>query len=172
MPYNDALFKNITHFDPAKICEKKDYSVVFFCFEDIRKIATALNVEIDNIALKKEWLQFLKTANPTDLKGLEFYKWRKEVLPIEDPKTGVRFPHLCTLVNVIRSLSNSNADTLSDFPDILIKKRNRLSAVNVDALVTTKIKLNARKTLPQHMEIHDDLLLKMTSQNVYKPTTK
>ena len=59
-------------------------------------------------------------------------------------KTGVQFPHLCTLVNAIRSLPNSNVDaqrTFSAFPDILTKKRNILSAENVDVLVTIIIKL-------------------------------
>ena len=79
-------------------------------FNDIREVATALNVEIDVVALKKEWLQLSLTANLNGLKDLEFDEWWKEVLSIENLKTGYRFPHLCTLVNIIRSLPNWNAD--------------------------------------------------------------
>ena len=79
-------------------------------------------MEIDDVKLNKEWLQLSKTNNPNGLKDLEFDKWWKEILSIEDPKIGVRFPHLCTLANVIRSLPDSNADakcTFSASPDIL-----------------------------------------------------
>ena len=55
LPYNDALFKKITHFDPAKICEEKDYNVLLSRFEDIFEVTTTLNVEINNVALKKAW---------------------------------------------------------------------------------------------------------------------
>ena len=94
-------------------------------FKVICEVATALNVEIGDVALKKEWLQLSRTANPNSLKNLEFYEWCKTVLSIEDPKTGVGFPQLCTSENVIRSLSNSNANaqrTFSAFLDILKKK--------------------------------------------------
>ena len=97
-----------------------------------------------------------------------------EVLFIADAKTGVRFLHLCTLVNVIRSLPNSNANVkriFSAFPDILRKKETN-SAENVDALVTARTKLDTRKTLPQHMYIDDDFLLKMNAENVHKLMAK
>ena len=54
LPYNDVLFKRITHFDPAKICKEKDYSVILSRFDDIPEAATASNLEIDDVALKKE----------------------------------------------------------------------------------------------------------------------
>ena len=50
--------------------------------------------------------------------------------------------------------------------------KNRLSAENVYALITTKLELNDREALPQHMDINNALLLKMTAKNVYKPTAK
>ena len=53
LPYNDALFDKITHFDPAKICKERDYSVTLSSFDDIRKVATASNVEIVDIALHR-----------------------------------------------------------------------------------------------------------------------
>ena len=112
---NYAFSRKITHFDPAKICEEKDNKVILSRFEDIRKVATELNVEIDNVALKKEWLQLSRTGYSNGLQDLEFYDWWQEILSIDDPKTGVRFPHLCTLVNVIRSLLNSNADVEQAF---------------------------------------------------------
>ena len=36
-------------------------------FEDIREIARALNVEMDNVTLTEEWLQLSRTANPNGL---------------------------------------------------------------------------------------------------------
>ena len=83
-------------------------------------------MEIDNVTLKKEWLQHSRAANPNNRRDLEFNKGWKEVLPVEDPQTGVRFPYLCTLVNIICSLPNLNAvseRTLSSFPDISIKQK-------------------------------------------------
>ena len=52
--YNDALFTKITYFEPEKICEEKDNSVILSLSEDIREVATALNTEIDDVALKEE----------------------------------------------------------------------------------------------------------------------
>ena len=36
----------------------------------------------------------------------------------------------------------------------------------------TIIRLNSHKTLPQHINIDDDFLLRMTAENVYKPMAK
>ena len=89
LPYIDALSRKTIHLDPAKICKEKDYSVILSSFEDIPEIATALNMEIGDARLKKEWLQFSWTANPNGLRDLEFDECWKEVLSIEYPKTGV-----------------------------------------------------------------------------------
>ena len=75
LPYNDALFDKITHCDPAKICKERDYSVMLSSFNDIREVATASNVEIDDVPLKKERLEVSRTANPNGLKDLEFDEW-------------------------------------------------------------------------------------------------
>ena len=104
MPFNDELFEKITYFDPAKICEENGYSVILSRFEDIREVTTALNVQIDNIAIKKEWFQLSRADNLDGLNDLEFDEWGKEVL----------------------SMPNSNVDserTFSTFPDILNKKK-------------------------------------------------
>ena len=72
-------------------------------------------------------------------------------------------------------MPNSNADaerTFSTFMDILTIKINRLSAERVDALVTKIIKLNALKSLLEHIDIYDDFPLKMTAENVHKPSVK
>ena len=72
----------------------------------------------------------------------------------------------------IRSLPHSNAAaeiTFSLFPDILTKKRNRLSVDSINAIAVVKAAVQQQEKTDLTLTISDDQLSRMSSNNLYEP---
>ncbi|KAK0070991.1 hypothetical protein PV325_013725, partial [Microctonus aethiopoides] len=80
------------------------------------------------------------------------------------------YPNLRKLVNAVRSLPNSNADSeriFSYLPDSKMKKRNKLSAVSVNATCVLKSAMKMRNETALDMVIDENHLSCMTSDILY-----
>ena len=68
-----------------------------------------------------------------------------------------QYPNLKYLLNAVRSLPNSNADSeriFSLLPDLKTKKRNKLSSVSVNASCVLKSTLKSRRETAVDIEIN------------------
>ncbi|KAK0071476.1 hypothetical protein PV326_001201 [Microctonus aethiopoides] len=80
------------------------------------------------------------------------------------------YPNLRKLVNAVRSLPNSNANSeriFSYLPDSKMKKRNKLSAVSVNATCVLKSAMKMRNETALDMVIDENHLSCMTSDILY-----
>ena len=79
--------------------------------------------------------------------------------------------NLKSLLNTVRSLPNSNADSKRIFfllPDIKTKKQNKLSSVTVNATCVIKSALKARRETAVDINIHEkNLYLMVTNISLY-----
>jgi len=86
-----------------------------------------------------------------------------------------KYPNLKSLLNAVRSLPNSNADSeriFSLLPDIKTKKRNKLSSVTVNATCVIKSALKARRETAVDINIHERHLYLMATNNLYSACPK
>jgi len=85
------------------------------------------------------------------------------------------YPNLKSIVNAIRSLPNSNADSeriFSLLPDLKTKKRNRLSSVSVNATCVFKSALKARRETALDLAVTEKHLSLMSTDKLYSSSPK
>jgi len=119
--------------------------------------------------LQKEW-QFLNLNFTLEQKvkiiNLDFDNAWKTILAAKKADGTFKYPTMTKLINAIRSLPNSNADaerTFSMLTDVKTKKRNKLSAIHVQAVCVFKLNLKAKGKTAQTMEIDTRHLALMSS---------
>ena len=86
-----------------------------------------------------------------------------------------QYPNLKSLLNAIRSLPKSNADSeriFSLLPDLKTKKRNKLSSVSVNASCVLKSALKARRETAVDIEINEKHLSLMSNDKLYSACPK
>jgi len=82
----------------------------------------------------------------------------------------VKYPNLRSLLNAIRSLPHSNADSeriFSLLTDIKTNKRNRLSAATVNATCVFKSALKTRGETALDMRVNEKHLSLMSTSTLY-----
>jgi len=119
--------------------------------------------------LQKEW-RFLNLNFTLEQKvkiiNLNFDNAWKTILAAKKADGTFKYPTMTKLINAIRSLPNSNADaerTFSMLTDVKTKKRNKLSAIHVQAVCVFKLNLRARGKTAQTMEVDTRHLALMSS---------
>lgn len=96
--------------------------------------------------------------------------WKK-ILQRKYPVNISKYENLKQLLNAIRSLPNSNADSERIFfmlTDVKTKKRNSLSANAINAICVVKSALKARGGAALNMNINAQHLQYMTTNHLYK----
>jgi len=121
--------------------------------------------------LQKEW-QCLNVNFTLEQKvkiiNLDFDNAWKTILATKKADGTFKYPTMTKLINAIRSLPHSNADaerTFSMLTDVRTKKRNKLSAIHVQAVCLFKLNLRARGKTAQTMEVDTRPLALMLSLN-------
>ena len=84
-----------------------------------------------------------------------------------------QYPNLKSLLNAVKSLPNSNADSeriFSLLPDLKTKKRNKLSSVSASCVL--KLALKARRETAVDIEINEKHLSLMSNDKLYSACPK
>jgi hypothetical protein len=125
-------------------------------------------------SLKNEWfslhLEFTETEKQ-NLSELDFDNMWIKILQSKNNMGEIKYPNLTALVNTVRSLPNSNADSeriFSFLTDIKTKKRNNLPSASVNAICVIKSALRTRGESYKSMEIDENDLSLISSDIVYK----
>ncbi|XP_070526469.1 protein FAM200A-like [Cardiocondyla obscurior] len=140
-------------------------------FRDVSYIVSTFG-GFDEKNLKKEWFALYEDFSESDkdlLAILEFDELWKKILKSH------RYPNLKSVLNAVRSLPNSNADSeriFSFLPDIKTKKRNKLAPANVNALYVFKSALKARKETALNININEEHLSLMSTDKLYSTCHK
>lgn len=122
----------------------------------------------DDDGLKKEWFalhQDFTEAEKDSFTMLNLDELWKKIFQHTD-----RHPNLKSLLNAVRSLPNSNADSeriFSYLPDLKTKKRNKLSSISMNAACVLKSALKARRESALDVEINEKHLSLMSSYKLY-----
>lgn len=169
LPINNQFLAKLQIFRPeVALCEtgrEKSYN-------DLHFIAETLTGFDQNI-LKNEWLTLpekFTLMEKNQLASLNFDQMWINIFHQSDS-----FPNLKLILNAVRSLPNSNADServFSFLPDIKTKKRNKLSNTIVDAICVIKSALKTEKKTASTMMITDTHLSFMSSENFHSSFPK
>jgi len=137
-------------------------------FNDVSFIIKTIGgFDEDNI--KQEWFTLYSDFTVTEkqnLSKLNFDEMWKQILQTNV----IKYPNLTLLLNAIRSLPNSNADSeriFSFLPDIKTKKRNKLSSTSMNAICVVKSALQTRRENIITMKINEKHLSLMSSDTLY-----
>lgn len=130
----------------------------------------------DEDELKKEWstlhLNF-SDSEKLNLSKLSFDEMWKQILQCQTKL--VKYPNLTLLLNAIRSLPNSNADSeriFSLLTDIKTKKRNLLSSSTINGICVLKSALKTRGESISNIKISKKHLSLMSSDILYASSDK
>jgi len=96
-------------------------------------------------------------------------------LKCQDSNNIDKYPNLKSVLNAVRSLPNSNADSERMFSllgDLKTKKRNKLSSNTVNAICVLKSALKTRNETCINMKIEEKHLSLMSPDKLYASTTK
>lgn len=141
-------------------------------YNDIAFIATTIG-GFDKIGLKREWFALNVDFTITEKKNLlqlNFDDMWKQILQSRYPNNEIKYPHLTTLLNSIRSIPNSNADPeriYSFLSNVKTKKRNKLSSAAVNAICVLQSALETRGETVLSMKINEDYFSLMSSDKLY-----
>jgi len=171
----EEFLKKLKVFEPKFALQQEDEenrpneSVV----QDVLFVAKRFS-GFDEDILQKEW-QFLNLNFTSEQKAkiidLDFDNAWKTILAAKKADGTFKYPTLTKLINAIRSLPNSNADaerTFSMLTDVKTKKRNKLSAIHVQAMCVFKLNLRARGKTAQTMDVDTRHLALMSSENLHE----
>lgn len=141
-------------------------------FEDVSFVAETFGGFDDN-GLRNEWFILHQDFTETEkdkLSMMNFDEMWKQIFQRTN-----KYPNLKSLLNAIRSLPNSNADSeriFSLLPDLKTKKRNKLSSITVNATCMLKSALKARKESAADLEITEKHLSLMSADKLYSTCSK
>ncbi|KAK0071250.1 hypothetical protein PV326_001470 [Microctonus aethiopoides] len=169
---NNQLFAKLQIFKPEIALDETGREK---SYNDLHFIAETLT-EFDQNMLKNEWLTLpekFTLMEKNQLANLKFDEMWINIFHQSDS-----FPNLKLILNAVRSLPNSNADSekiFSFLPDIKTKKRNKLANTTVNAICVVKSALKAEKQTASTMNITDTHLSFMSSgmkDKFYSPCPK
>jgi len=167
----EEFLSKLRIFEPKFALQQKDEeneSII----EDVLLVAKRFG-GFDEEMLRKEW-QFLNLdfalEQKTKIINLHFDDAWKTIMATKDTDGKFKYPMISKLVNAIRSLPNSNADTervFSMLTDVKTKKRNKLNPNHVQALYVFKSNLRAKGQTAQIMKV-DARHLALMSDNLHE----
>jgi len=168
LPVNDIFLYKLHIFQPhiALLDNNRETS-----FNDVSFIAKVLT-GFDENGLKEEWLALyhdFTIEEKQNLSTLNFDNMWKEILK-RQLNNIAKYPNLKSLLNAIRSLPHSNADSeriFSLLTDIKTNKRNRLSAATVNATCVFKSALKTRGETALDMRVNEKHLSLMSTSTLY-----
>lgn len=145
-------------------------------FNDVSFIAKTLN-GFDEDGLKTEWLALhsdFSIEEKQTLASMNFDDMWKNILKRQF-NYNVKYPNLKSLLNAIRSLPHSNADSeriFSMLTNLKTKNRNRLSSTSINAACVFKSALKTRKETSLSMAIGEKHLRFMSPKLLYATAAK
>ncbi|EZA48480.1 hypothetical protein X777_13778, partial [Ooceraea biroi] len=166
---NDKFLSKLKVFEPD--IALRDINIET-SFNDVSFIAQTIS-GCDNNDLRKEWFalhQGFTEVKKDNLAILDFDTLWKQIFTHSQ-----QYPNLKSILNAVRSLPNSNADSeriFSFLPDLKTKKRNKLSYQSVNASCVFKSALKARKEIAANIEITDKHLSYMSKDKLYSACPK
>jgi len=169
LPINDIFLSKLKVFEFNMALNNSNREA---SFNDVFFVAQTFGGFDDN-SLRKEWFalhQSLTEAEKDYLSTLNFDDMWKQIF-----QRTHKYPNFKSLVNAVRSLPNSNADSeriFSLLPDIKTKKRNKLSSVTVNATCVIKSALKARRETAVDININEKHLSLMSANNLYSACPK
>ncbi|KAL6256606.1 hypothetical protein P5V15_012717 [Pogonomyrmex californicus] len=146
-------------------------------FNDVSFIAKTID-SVDENALKKEWIALpldFTMEEKQNLSKLNFDNMWKKILHPKHPNNITKYPNLTNVLNVVRSLPNSNADPermFSSLSNLKTKNRNRLSSASINATCVLKSGLRARGETCLNMMIEEKYLSLMSTDKLYANIAK
>lgn len=169
LPVNDIFLKKLKVLLPHVALLNTDRKT---SYNDLSFIAATIG-GFDKIGLKKEWFALNVDFTITEKKNLlqlNFDDMWKQILQSRYPNNEIKYPHLTTLLNSIRSMPNSNADPeriYSFLSNVKTKKRNKLSSAAVNAICVLQSALETRGETVLNMKINTDHFSLMSSDKLY-----
>jgi len=145
LPVNDKFLSKLKILQP-QILFNNDRET---SFNDISFIAKTIG-SFDEIALRKEWFSLhsdFTIMEKQNLLILNFDDMWREILQYQYSTNVIKYPNLKYLLNAIRALPNSNADServFSFLTDVKRKNRNKLASVTVNA-ICVKISIKSER---------------------------
>ncbi|XP_070515358.1 protein FAM200A-like [Cardiocondyla obscurior] len=163
LPIHDAFLSKLKVFEcNIALCHSDRET----SFNDVSYIANTFGgFDIEN--LKKEWFALQKDFNELEknlFATLDFDDLWKKILHRR------QYPNLKSLLNAVRSLPNSNADSeriFSFLPDLKTKKRNKLAPASINALCVLKSALKARRKTALNIEVNEKHFSLMSTDKLY-----
>lgn len=175
LPVNDEFLSKLEIFLPHIALLNRDRKT---SFDDLMFIAQTLG-GFDGNGLMEEWFKLnddFTLEEKENLMKLNFDDMWVEILRSEYFLSHeVKYPHLKSLLNAIRSLPNSNMDPECIFTflsDIKRTKRNKLSSSAVNAICVLKSALKTRGETVLNMTIDAKHISLMSSDKLYANFTK
>ena len=149
LPVNDKFLSALKVFLPQIALNDTDRNASFSYISFVSRTMGGF----DEISLKNEWfslhLDFTETEKQ-NLSELNFDNMWIKILQSKNNIGEIKYPNLTALVNTVRSLPNSNADSeriFSCLTDVKTKKRNNLSSASVNVICVIKSAKNKRRKL-------------------------
>jgi len=178
LPINDTFLSKLQVFGQYESLYNNNNRETLF--NDISFVIKTIgeNDDFDENALKQEWMTLpseFTIAEKQRLSKLNFDNMWKEVLQRRHTNNIIKYPNLTNVLNIIRSLPNSNADSermFSLLSNIKMKKRNKFSSASVNAICVFKSALKTRGETAINMTIDENHLSLMSSDKLYATATK
>jgi len=174
LPINNIFLSKLNVFRPFVSLFNNDRETSFNDVSYIVKTIGGFNED----DLKKEWLALpldFTTEEKQSLSKKTFDEMWKKILKCQDSNNIDKYPNLKSVLNAVRSLPNSNADSermFSFLSDLKTKKRNKLSSDTVNAICVLKSALKTRNETCINMKIEEKHLSLMSPDKLYASTTK
>ncbi|XP_025267279.1 uncharacterized protein LOC105259571 [Camponotus floridanus] len=178
LPINDTFLSKLQVFGQYESLYNNNNRETLF--NDISFVIKTIdkNDDFDENALKQEWMTLpsdFTIAEKQRLSKLNFDNMWKEILQRRHTNNIIKYPNLTNVLNIIRSLPNSNADSermFSLLSNIKMKKRNKFSSASVNAICVFKSALKTRGETAINMTIDENHLSLMSSDKLYATATK
>lgn len=174
LPINDTFLSKLQVFGQYESLFNNNRETLF---NDISFVIKTIG-DFDKDVLKQEWMTLASDFTMGEkqrFSKLNFDNMWKEILQCRDANNIVKYPNLTNVLNIIRSLPNSNADSERMFSllnNIKMKKRNKFSSASVNAICVFKSALKTRGETAINMTIDENHLSLMSSDKLYANATK
>ncbi|XP_066585523.1 SCAN domain-containing protein 3-like [Prorops nasuta] len=175
-PISDSFFQNLNILNKEIALFDNDRENT--CLK-LLQISRRLGIFNDE-CIKQEWIS-LYTEESSSVKAywskLSFDDMWKAICFVKTCNNEIKYPHLRSLLNIVRSLPHSNAEAercFSILPDNKTRKRNKLGHETLNSICVIKYALISKKETSLTMTVTRDHLQAMCSDILYssKPPGK